>query len=382
MRWWSSTLGIAAVVFALASGATGVAASGFAASDPATSTVPALGDPPSGPGSLGITGGHDWIEISFPEATSELPVTYEATLQPGDHRIVTTTAGTLRFENLPPDTHHVATVVASNAAGTGEPLSIAFRTARAPGYWMIDRTGRIFSFGAARDFGPVELPAGVTVVDMDAPRTGSGLWVLDSVGTVHALGDAPELGGLAPDLVGSPTALVTARSGGYWVVTDAGDVSAHGAAPDRGDLVGLPLNAPIVDVAPVLPYTDSGYWMVASDGGVFAFGDAWFHGSMGGRPLNAPVVGIRSDPDGRGYWLAAADGGVFAFDADFRGSMGGVPLNAPVIELIAYGRRGYAMVAADGGAFVYSDEDPFLGSLGGTTVDEPIVAMAAVDTQR
>jgi hypothetical protein len=35
-----------------------------------------------------------------------------------------------------------------------------------------------------------------------------------------------------------------------------------------------------------------GYWLVASDGGIFAYGDAGFSGSMGGLPLNRPVVGM------------------------------------------------------------------------------------------
>jgi hypothetical protein len=35
-----------------------------------------------------------------------------------------------------------------------------------------------------------------------------------------------------------------------------------------------------------------GYWLVASDGGIFSYGDARFSGSMGGIPLNKPVVGL------------------------------------------------------------------------------------------
>ncbi len=77
--------------------------------------------------------------------------------------------------------------------------------------------------------------------------------------------------------------------------------------------------------------------MIGSDGGVFSFGDAAFHGSMGGIPLNQPVVGVAPDPDGSGYWLVAADGGIFAFDASFRGSVPGAlapgqQLNKPVIN--------------------------------------------------
>ena len=51
-------------------------------------------------------------------------------------------------------------------------------------------------------------------------------------------------------------------------------------------------------------------------------------------PYDVVSVDIGSTPSGLGYWLAAADGGVFAFgDAGFLGSMGGTPLNSPVVGL-------------------------------------------------
>jgi ribosomal protein L24E len=117
-----------------------------------------------------------------------------------------------------------------------------------------------------------------------------------------------------------------------------------------------------------------GYWMVASDGGIFAFGDARFYGSMGGVPLNEPIVSMAPDPDGAGYWLVAADGGIFAFDARFYGSMGGVPLNEPVTGIVP-GSAGYLMVATDGGIFAFGDV-PFAGSLGDDPPPDPVVAVA------
>ena len=105
---------------------------------------------------------------------------------------------------------------------------------------------------------------------------------------------------------------------------------------------GSSLNGKIV--TSVATPTGRGYYMVGSDGGVFTFGDAQFHGSTGAIRLHRPVIGIAATPDNHGYWLVATDGGVFAFDAPFLGSMGGTRLNEPVAELIAYG-DGYLLVA-------------------------------------
>ena len=40
-----------------------------------------------------------------------------------------------------------------------------------------------------------------------------------------------------------------------------------------------------------------GYWLVASDGGIFAYGDARFYGSTGAMPLNKPIVGMAPTPE-------------------------------------------------------------------------------------
>jgi hypothetical protein len=70
----------------------------------------------------------------------------------------------------------------------------------------------------------------------------------------------------------------------------------------------------------------------------------------------APTVG------GRGYWFVASDGGIFAFgDAAFHGSLGGQTLNEPVVGMAADDTAGgYWLVAADGGVFGFAA--PFFGS--------------------
>ena len=96
--------------------------------------------------------------------------------------------------------------------------------------------------------------------------------------------------------------------------------------------------------------------------------------------LNKPIVGMAATPTGHGYWLVAADGGIFAFgDAPFYGSMGGQTLNQPIVGMAAptppppstpsatsapssssSPGSGYWLVAADGGIFAFSA--PFFGT--------------------
>ena len=126
-----------------------------------------------------------------------------------------------------------------------------------------------------------------------------------------------------------------------------------------------------------------GYWLVASDGGIFTYGDAEFYGSTGSmppeqtdrrawrRPPTAAATGWwpqtagcsrTATPHSYGYirrsrraistgfmvgiapdrrWPRAtgssrSDGGIFAFgDAGFYGSMGGTTLNAPMVGMAA-----------------------------------------------
>jgi hypothetical protein len=255
------------------------------------------------------------------------------------------------------------------------------------GYWLVESTGKLHAFGAAEatlgSLPLIPVANGSEVVDLAVTADGSGLYALDSRGEVRAYGSARHLGdapatGLAAGERWS--VLVTAPGGGYWVYSDRGRGVAFGV-PDLGGVEHLALFAPIL--AGAATASGRGLWLLGGDGGVFTFGDARFRGSVPQFvPLDRlvrPLSGMIPEPSGNGYWLIAEDGGVFAFSAPFRGSLPEIVpverLEAPIIGGVPYG-NGYVLVGQDGGVFNFSNL-PFLGSLGGVRLDSPVVAIAA-----
>ncbi|MGH9090858.1 MAG: Ig-like domain repeat protein, partial [Acidimicrobiales bacterium] len=189
------------------------------------------------------------------------------------------TSGTLSFSALGTDSGNQYRAVFTNSVGSAT-SNAATLTVTTAGYWLVAKTGSVYSYGTAPFYG--------------------------------SMGGKP----LNKPIVGTTT---TPGNGGYWLVASDGGIFAFGNAAFYGSMGGEPLNQPIVGMAATLD--GKGYWEVASDGGIFAFGDAQFYGSMGGKPLNKPIVGMAAAPTGAGYWLVASDGGIFAFgSAAFRGS--------------------------------------------------------------
>jgi len=182
-------------------------------------------------------------------------------------------------------------------------------------------------------------------------------------------------------VVRAPQRASAASTGGYWLVGTDGGIFSFGQATFFGSTGNIPLNQPIVGMAPTA--TGRGYWMVAADGGIFAFGDAGFYGSMGGKPLNKPIVAMAPSKSGRGYWLVAADGGIFAFgDASFHGSTGAMKLNKPIVDMAATpSGRGYWLAATDGGIFAFGDAG-FFGSTGSIDLAKRIHAMSGTPSGR
>jgi hypothetical protein len=236
--------------------------------------------------------------------------------------------------------------------------------ASAPGYWMANSAGGVFSFGAAQFAGSIgSRHLAAPIVGMLATPTGRGYWLASADGGVFAFGDAPFLGnavvrppGAAPivAIIGTPS------GGGYWLVASDGFVYTLGDATYWGSPPRSALHAPIVDAA--ASPSGEGYYLVAADGSVYPEGDAWGLGDAANVHLAAPIVSITVAPGGRGYWLIGGDGGVLAYGtARFFGSMGGRPLSAPVAGLTPTADGGgYWLLGSDGGVFSFGDA-PYLG---------------------
>jgi hypothetical protein len=124
---------------------------------------------------------------------------------------------------------------------------------------------------------------------------------------------------------------------------------------------------------------------VAKDGSIYATNYGILPASGGPIPgASGEVVRISSttpsDQLGAnlgGYRLAASDGGVFTFGAfGFYGSLGGKTLNAPVVGSASLPTGpGYWLVASDGGVFTFGAAG-FYGSAGNIKLAKPIVGIA------
>ena len=81
---------------------------------------------------------------------------------------------------------------------------------------------------------------------------------------------------------------------------------------------------------------------------------------------------------GAGYHLVASNGSVYSYGgAPFYGSMGGQTLNKPIVGTASTpGDGGYWLVASDGGIFSFGNA-AFYGSMGGKPLNQPIVGMAS-----
>ena len=98
--------------------------------------------------------------------------------------------------------------------------------------------------------------------------------------------------------------------------------------------------------------------------------------------LKGTVFGVTSPSavppsSNTGYHLFASDGGVFSYNAPFFGSMGGKSLNKPIVGgATGADGKSYYLVASDGGIFNFGPGAAFAGSTGNKVLNKPIVGMA------
>ncbi len=125
-----------------------------------------------------------------------------------------------------------------------------------------------------------------------------------------------------------------------------------------------------------------GYRILGSDGSLTGFGGVEPIGDLPSRGIRgAAVRGAVGTPTGAGVWVLGPDGGIFTFgDARFLGSMGGTRLNRPMVGMAAApDGNGYWTVASDGGIFTFGSAR-FFGSTGAIALNRPIVGMATTPT--
>jgi hypothetical protein len=123
-----------------------------------------------------------------------------------------------------------------------------------------------------------------------------------------------------------------------------------------------------------------------SDAGAFYFPPAPAPANLIATYEAVPVLDGLSLPFGvpnSGYWETASDGGIFNLgSAPYLGSMGATPLNKPVVGIAGtQDGQGYWEVASDGGIFTFGDA-AFYGSMGGTPLNKPVVGIAATPDGR
>ncbi len=216
--------------------------------------------------------------------------------------------GSLLNKHMPPN------IVAGEATTSGK------------GYWMVNSSGKVFTFGNAKVFGAkthikTTKSREVSVTSFSSTKTNRGYWLLKANGGVMNFGDASFCGsavhnrkiGRAVALVGDP------MSTGYWIATSKGRVFAFGTALPYGNAA-LPNKNPLVAMATTPD--GKGYVLLTKQGNVLSFGNAHFYGSPVHLKINQNFVSIAETPDGRGYWVTTARGKVLNYgDARFWGSL-------------------------------------------------------------
>jgi hypothetical protein len=207
-----------------------------------------------------------------------------------------------------------------------EPIVGLRSTNSGDGYYTIDESGKVLTYGNAHNYGsiyrgmknPNDQRPNSDVVDMALTPSGNGYWILQKNGTITALGDAVHQGNATPTgklVSGADIYAIALESHpttpGYWVLLTNGTVQAFGLATHgNANRTGFGDS----DYVTRLRRTTSGagYWIISAAGIVQAFGNA----TIRTQTYTPPVAGqwfyglvwdILVAPDGS-YALVRADG--------------------------------------------------------------------------
>lgn len=138
------------------------------------------------------------------------------------------------------------------------------------GYWLYTAQGNVYNSRFARFYGSPARRHPV-IVGMAATFNGRGYWLLARSGLVYSYGNAAALPPIHRP--GQVAGIVGAPHGGYWLYTTQGSVyQAHGTA-----WYGSPLAAGVHSgsFTGMLATPDGkGYWLTTGQGTVYAYGDA------------------------------------------------------------------------------------------------------------
>jgi hypothetical protein len=128
------------------------------------------------------------------------------------------------------------------------PIVALVPTPSGHGYWLVAADETVTAFGDAGSLPAASLPT-PAIVGAIGSGTDGGLRLVDATGGTRVIGDAAAVTGAQP-AGGVVTAAGTPTRAGHWTATRTGRVDANGDAGLFGDLSALPLNAPIVALAP------------------------------------------------------------------------------------------------------------------------------------
>jgi len=202
----------------------------------------------------------------------------------------------------------------AGAVGPSSVVAIA-RTPSGHGYWLMNASGKVFSFGDALALGdfPTEEGAYASLV---ATQNGKGLWAITVgpagvAGHLHALGMARDFGdfGLTDCCCGCPCCrgLVAPTSDrGLLGLTSDGQLVSVGRVSDLGD---FPPPLPEDEyVSLVATRSGRGLWAVTAGGAVKTLGSARTFGNFASTGGGTCCRGLVAPTSGKGLWGFSADG--------------------------------------------------------------------------